>query len=206
MILAMIFCWVVPSFVDLPYVRENVPSFINAAMSWIDYGQVYVPVGSAMFFVLGHYLDRISHKISKRMAIIVVIIGFFSWVLPGMWTIAHPNQQNILTILRYGRYYGSYVAPLITFYTATLFIFFKNVIADIRFSERTERWIRHLGRNSVMIFLLHGIAINIFRPHIPVFWTRSFLLETIVDVTFYFIVCYIVSLVLEHVPIIRRIM
>lgn len=206
LILAMIFCWIVPSFVDLPYVQESVPEFISAAMGWIDYGQVYVPVGSAMLFVMGHYLDRIAYKISKRRATLLVIIGLFAWVLSGLWAIANPDVKNLITILRYGRYYGSYVAPLITFYTAAIFIFFKNVVADIRFSERTERWIRHLGRNSIMIFLLHGIVINVFRPRIPIFWTRSFLLETVVDVTFYFIVCYIASLILEHIPIIRRIM
>ena len=55
-----------------------------------------------------------------------------------------------------------------------------------------------------MIFLLHGIVISCFRPLIPVFWCKSFLVETVADVTFYFVIAFGISLILERIPIINK--
>lgn len=205
LILSVVFCLIIPSFTDLDYVRNAMPSAINSVMNWIDYGQVYIPVGSAALFVLGHYLGRISDKISKRMAVSFLLIGFLAWEATGFYKMAYPEKNTLLSVLSYGRYYGSYVSPLITLYSASVFVFFMVVVKDIHLPKRISALVAHLGRNSVMIFLLHGIIINAIRPYIPVFWVKSFLLETIVDVTFYFMIAYGISLVLEHIPIVKRI-
>ena len=205
LILSVVFCLIVPSFADLEYVRSAMPTAIRYIIYWIDYGQVYIPVGSTALFVLGHYLGRISDKISKRMAVSFLLIGFFAWEGSSFYTMFYPEKNTILSVLRYGRYYGSYVSPLITLYSASVFVFFMVVVKDIHLPKRISALVAHLGRNSVMIFLLHGIVINAIRPYIPVFWVKSFLLETIVDVTFYFMIAYGISLVLEHIPIVKKI-
>lgn len=200
LILSVVFCFIVPTFTDLEYVRNAMPDFITSIMEWLDYGQVYVPVGSAAFFVLGHYLGIISEKISKRKACLFFIAGFMIWELANLKSI------SILSILRYGRYYGSYVAPLLTFYSASVFIFFKVVLGDtMPFTPKVCSWIEHLGRNSILIFLLHGIVIAILRPMIPVFWVKSFTVETVVDVTIYFVLAFALSLILEHIPVVKKI-
>lgn len=207
LLLSVMFCFIVPTFTDLEYVRNVMPHFITSIMEWLDYGQVYLPVGSAALFVLGHYLGAISEKISKREACIFLAIGFITWELSSFWQIANLESTSILSALRYGRYYGSYVAPLLTLYSAAVFVFFKVIFegGTISFTPRTCRWIRHLGRNSILIFLLHGIVISIFRPMIPVFWVKSFTVETVVDVTIYFGMAFVLSLFLEHIPIIKKI-
>lgn len=206
LVLAAIFCFVIPAFVDIDYVRNTMPGFITDIMEWIDYGQVYLPVGSAALFVLGHYLGRISKKVSRMKACMLLLLGFIAWVLLSFWQLANLGEESILSIFGYGRYYGSYVAPLITLYSSGVFLFFKVVLGECNsVSVRMCRWIRHLGKNSIFIFLLHGIVISVIRPYIPVFWTKSFTVETVVDVTFYFGVAFAVSLILEHIPIVKKI-
>lgn len=206
LVLAAIFCFVIPAFVDLDYVRDVMPGFITDIMEWIDYGQVYLPVGSAALFVLGHYLGRISEKISRTKVCMLLLLGFIVWELSSFWQLVNLGEASILSVLRYGRYYGSYVAPLITLYSAGVFLFFKVVLGECNPpSPRIRRWIRHLGKNSIFIFLLHGIVISVFRPYIPVFWAKSFAVETVVDVTFYFGLAFAVSLILEHIPIVKKI-
>lgn len=203
LVLSAIFCFIVPSFVDLDYVRNTAPGLINSVMDWLDYGQVYVPVGSAALFVLGHYLGIISEKVNKRKSIVFLIIGFLLWASSGFWQIMNPDGNSILSVLRYGRYYGSYVSPLLTIYSASVFLCFKTIMGG-EVSGALCELIHHLGRNSVLIFLLHGIVISCFRPLIPVFWCKSFLVETVADVTFYFVIAFGISLILERIPIINK--
>lgn len=125
LLLSVVFCFIVPAFTDLEYVRSVMPHFITDIMEWLDFGQVYLPVGSAALFVLGHYLGVISEKISKKEAGIFLAIGFIVWELSTLWQLADLERTSILSVLRYGRYYGSYVAPLLTLYSASVFVFFK---------------------------------------------------------------------------------
>lgn len=205
LVIGAFFCFVIPSVVDLEYVRRHLSPYIVQLFCWIDNAEVYLPVGSTFLFVLGHYLGIKTQKVSKKSAIIFICIGFFSWVLPCFYIVANPDKHSIFNILRYGRYYGTYVSPLITLYSASVFIFFKVVFGDIVFSDNITKFITHLARNSVLIYLLHRVVINLIRPYIPVFWVPSFIIETIADVTLYFIVAYFISLVLEHLPLIRKI-
>lgn len=204
LILSFIFCFIVPPFSDLDYVKSAVPNWLTAVMNWIDYGQVYIPVGSVSLFVLGHYLGKISDKISKKFAVSFFAISFIAWELSGFNALT--NNNIIVSVLRYGRYYGSYVSPLITMYASSVFLLFKVVISDIHLSDKLENTVRHIGKNSIIIFLLHGIVISVLRPYIPVFWIKSFTIETIVDVTIYFIIALLISLILEHIPVFKKIM
>lgn len=205
LILSCIFCFIVPSFCDLDYVKEVMPDWITYMMNWFDYGQVYIPVGSVSLFVLGHYLGRISEKTSKKTAVSFWVFSYLLWIVSCFYN-SITDSKSILTVLTYGRYYGSYVSPLLTMYAASIFIFFKVVISDIHLSGSLENIVSHIGRNSIVIFLLHGIVINVLRPHIPVFWIKSFTIETIVDVTVYFIIALLISLILEYISVFKKIM
>lgn len=204
LVLSAIFCFVVPTFVDLDYIKDMVPSYVTAVMKWVDFGEVFVPAGALSLFVLGHYLGRIAENITKKQAIIFFLFGFCIWVGSSMWQTANPDIANVISAMRYGRYYGSYVSPFVTLYSASVFVFFKVFFSDLN-KKGEKNYFEHLGRNSVMIFLLHGIIINLVRPHIPVFWCRSFIFETIIDVSLYFIIGYLLSLILEHIPILNKI-
>lgn len=205
LILAMVFCWLIPSIVDLDYVTTAMPNVVVSVASWIDSAQIYIPVGSTMLYVLGHYIGKVSHRISKKSATVLLLISGLLWIAGNINNELYPDTISIFDVMRYGRYYGGYVSPIITFYAASVVIFFKVVIGDIYIGDNWAKIINHLGRNSAMIFLLHGIVIIIFPDIIPIFLVESYLVETIVNVTFYFIVCYILGMVLKIIPLIKRI-
>ena len=114
LVLSVIFCFVVPTFTDLDYIRNAMPKYITKTMEWLDYGQVYLPVGSASLFVLGHYLGEVSKKLSKKGAYVFLFLSFTIWELASLFS----EKSSVISALRYGRYYGSYVAPLITIYSS----------------------------------------------------------------------------------------
>lgn len=210
-ILAVIFCWIVPSFVDssfmdLKYVESHTPNIVLTIMSWLDYGQVTVPAGGAMLFVIGHYLDIYCNKITKKVSILFLMIGFVSWELCSIWKVINLENSKWMPALIDGRHYEGYVAPLLTFYSASVLVFVRKMIDNVELPNRLQKVIRHMGKNSVLIYLLHGAVIHIFRPLITPFWIKPFALETIIEATFYFSICYLVSLILEKVPIIRKVM
>lgn len=205
LILSAIFGLIIPLFVDLDYIKDVVPSYIISIMNWMDYGEVFIPVGAMSLFVLGHYLGRITENTSKLKAVMWLVVSFGIWELVSIWQAANLGSNNIISALRYGRYYGSYVSPFIIVYSSAIFVFFKVVLGQVYFQGRLKKCIEQIGKNTVWIFLLHGIVISIVRPYIPVFWTKSFLVETIVDVSLYFIIAYLISLVLEHIPILNKI-
>lgn len=203
-ILAGIFNFIVP-IIDLDIFTQKLPNAILYILQWFDFSEVYLPVGAVWFFVLGHYIDKKANMISKRKSAILLICGIISELGYTFIYQLMPEKFWWLKILGYGRYYGSYVAPIVTFYSVSIFLFFRVVIKDFTFSDNAGNYINHLGRNCMLIYLLHGICIWIIRPHITAFWCKSFVLETIVETTMYFIICYIISLALEKMPIIKKI-
>ena len=52
LILASIFCFVIPAFTEIDYIRENMPSMIIFIMDFIDSGQVYMPVGGCCYICI----------------------------------------------------------------------------------------------------------------------------------------------------------
>ena len=52
LVLAMIFCWEIPSIVDLDYVQNVMPDCLVTLATWIDNAQIYIPMGSMMLFVV----------------------------------------------------------------------------------------------------------------------------------------------------------
>lgn len=203
--LGIIFCFIVPPFCDLDFVKTFIPGWVSSIFKWIDYQEVYIPVGSVLLFVLGHYLGKNSFHFSKLNAIIFIVVSGTFWISMTIGIGVNPERKNLLNILRYGRYYGSYVSPVITLYSCSVFVFFKVMFENLHLSDKFEKIINHLGRNSVIIYLLHNIVINIIRPKIPVFWCPSFIIETICDVTLYFIIAFVLSLGLERIPLLRKI-
>lgn len=124
LILALFFSLVVPLFVDLDYVVELFPT-ISHVFSLIDSSQVYLPVGSTIYFLVGYLLDRVANRISKRKAIVLLIVAFFLFEALSIIDVYRPEAKSIITVLRYGRYYGSYVSLAIMFYAVSVFLFLE---------------------------------------------------------------------------------
>lgn len=204
LVLSVVFCFIIPAFVDLDYVRNICPNVILKIFDWFQLADVYLPVGSVSLYLLGHYLGKKSENFSRNHVFAFFIVSSLLWIGAGLWQLYNPEKRNLISVLRYGRYYGSYVSPILTLHSASVFLLFKIFFQNLTFSEKISDIIHHLGKNSVIIYMLHEIVISIVRPFLPVFWCPSFIIETIVDVTLYFFISYGCSLVLEHIPFVNK--
>lgn len=57
-ILGSVFCFIIPIFTDVQYVQMLCPDWLIDFVNWIAYGEVFVPVGAAWYFVIAHYLGK----------------------------------------------------------------------------------------------------------------------------------------------------
>lgn len=203
-VLGFVFGMVVPQFCDLDFM-DQMPRLAKEIAKWLDYAEILVPLGAAWYFVLGHYLDRIASEISKRAVVVFFVACNILWYVATV-AFSYDSEKFVgIRFLTYGRYYGSYVAPLLAIYVASYFLFFRVIIKDIKLSKAFSNAICHVGRNCMLIYLLHGVVIEIFRNRLPHNWCGSFGAETIIEVILYFAVAYGISLVLERLPFVKNI-
>jgi len=195
--------FIVPPFVDVVEINSRMPGPLNNIVSFADYSMILIPAGAVYYFVIGHFLLRIIDYISVKLSIAMLVLGttFYN----GLVLFNESENCNSLIVkgLLYGRYYGGYVSIPVMIYAASVFVFFAVCFKNIQLSEKKCNVVSHMGRNSIMIFILHGIIIAILRPIIPDFGI-SFVAETLINSLICFAIAYIFSLVFEHVPGIRR--
>ena len=193
LITGVIFGLIIPCFVDLNYVDSP----IGKLMMNFDKAEVMVPVGAGYLFVLGHWLGKISRYISKRIGVLLFVIIFIMWETAQIVSNLTGNI-NITKVLGYGRYYGSYVSPMIIVYSASVFLFFISAFKNICFSVDLSKMISNIAKRCTYIFMIHGAVISVFRPIIPHFFADTPLISVLLDSTIYFLVSYVGAIVLEE--------
>lgn len=204
LILGAIFCFVIPVFIDVPTAQDYFPNWIRVIAGWIDYSEVFMPVGAAWIFCLGHYLSLKADKINNWLIILSLCVSMFLWLGTGVYVNNNPEQWNWMRIVRYGRYYGSYVSPLLLIYSASIFLFFKNMVGNIQCSSRMCGVINRIGKNSTIVFLVHGIIINIMAGKISHGWTKCYSIENFVEVTLYFCIALVFAEIVRKIPLLRK--
>lgn len=80
------------------------------------------------------------------------IICCAMWLCMNLYLAKNPDVQNIISVLRYGRYYGTYVSPVITLYSISVFCLFKSLFSDVKLPRQLVFFIGKLGRCSTIFF------------------------------------------------------
>lgn len=204
--LGFIFCIVVPDICDIPYLQQLLPSPFLTLAQWLDFGEVFLPVGAIYYFMLGHYVNRISNKL-KTSTIVIGFLFFLSiWIIMSLYLVKYPDAQNLISVLRYGRYYGTYVSPIIMLYSIFCFLFFKNIIGKFSFREKTSNIICHIGKNTTIIFLIHGTLISVIQPYTTSFLLSNYVFTAVIIITLYFSIGLLISFGIEHIPILNKLL
>ena len=162
------------------------------------YLNVYLPVGYPMLFVLGHYLytywfSKIeNHKVMVTAAMILGIIADIFIRANGIKWI----QANVVP----------YVSLCELIITVPIFCFFGTVVSkwNIR-SERLCALIRHMGRNSIAVFVLHWVVINFIGCIGIIPSAGHYIIGRLVEVVAVFVVCYLLSLLWEKIPVLKKV-
>lgn len=198
LILGWLFGIIIPIFVDLDYV-PHIP-LVTKFADTLDKIEVLVAVGTSYYFVLGHWIYNIENRVSKKMVTSLFLAMVIVWQFVNGYSTAvsvkygefRDEMPDILVgILRYGRYYGTYVGPILILYSVSTFLFFRKIFENLNLPTKIKTVISYVGQKCVYIFMIHGAVISLLRPKIPHLFTDVPLLSICIDSTVYFIVSLI---------------
>lgn len=204
-VLGSIFCFIVPMFTDIQYVQMQCPRWLVTFVNWIAYGEVFVPVGAAWYFVVAHYLGKRINKKHVLGSIIMYIICCAMWVGMDWYLIHNPDAQNLISVFRYGKYYGSYVSPIVTLYSISVFCMFKSLFSDVKLPRTLVFVINKLGRCSTIVFLVHGTIISVIPRYLPASFSSYYFVDNIIRITIYYLIGVLVALIVEKTPLFNKI-
>ena len=172
-------------------------------LSWLTkhvfgYLNVYLPVGYPMLFVLGHYIYKYWFlKISNHKGVVTV-----SMIISIMADI-FIRSNNIGWIQASVVPYVSLCELIIA---VPIFCFFGTIISCWEpHSLIIINTIKHMGKNSIAIFVLHWVTINLFGVIGIVPSAGHYFMGRIIEVVAVYIMCYLISLIWERIPILRKV-
>lgn len=149
------------------------------------------------FYVAGYYYKKytFSKKINNLYYSLTIIAFCVTW-LGASYLSLHTQKANMI--------FYDYLTPNVALCSVGIFLFFKNVIGKINFSERAFYIITKLSGLTFGIYLVHvffnmllgklGLTTALFNPlfSTPIFTLLVFILSTIV------------SYIIHKIPIIKR--
>lgn len=197
MLLAFLFAFAFPTFVRLA--NDFAGEYINEGVSVLsrDVGSMNMnPVlGYTGYFVLGYYLNKTAFSAKQRAVIYILgIVGFVSTIVLNAAASAKAHEP--LT-----RYYGEFCVNVLL-ESVAVFTFFKYKKRSI---EKLHPVVYKLSEYSFGAFLVHALVIEQLNDRFGLN-TLSFdpLLSVISIGIIVFLVSFAVSLILNHIPVIKK--
>jgi len=120
--------------------------------------KIYFPVseltGYVGYYIAGYYFAH--YKTNGKIKIGIYILSIFSilFTIVGTSLEAYQRQAAIGTL------YG-YLLPNTMFVAYGVFLLFQQFFEKIKFSEKTERIILKISKNTFGIYLVHVLVINL---------------------------------------------
>lgn len=171
---------------------------LDWASSGLNKAFMFLPLGYTCYFLLGYLINKFEMK--KWLKAAIYILGPVAFVFGTI--ITSEKSQEI----------GSYYVLLnkydsITVFLQTLFIFVatKNIVEKIKFTEKSEKLVSTLSKDTFGIYFLHPVVIttmaNWFRLNSASF-DPLFCVPFIVITTY--IICEIISHILNKIPVVKN--
>ena len=189
LILAFIFTSVIPM-ITLIYPFSKLGGFVKKF-------NIRLFSGFIGFYVAGYYYKKytLSKKVTNLYYIFTVIAFCVTWLGTSYLSIHH-NKANII--------FYDYLTPNVALCSVGIFIFFKNVVSKINFSDRAIKYITKLSSLTFGIYLVHvffnmllgnfNLTTSLFNP----------LFSTPLLTLLVFILSSLTSYIIHKIPILNR--
>lgn len=189
-ILSFIFGSIVEILGLIPYLNIT----LNLVM---DNLEMFFVLGYTGYFVAGYYL--LKYDLAKGIKLLIYILALISILFTIIGTyFMSLNNGKVSEVL------FSYTVPNTVFTTIAIFIFFKDVVSKIRFSEKSIKIILLFSRLSFGMYLIHDF-VNIAFRYLEI---KTINYNPIVSVPIMAIIVFIVSFmliwILNKIPLLRK--
>lgn len=175
---------------DLPW-KEHVQDLMNTVHPELVTGYVG-------YFVLGHYLYE--YGLPKKIERMVCILGPVM-ILAGIWLC---RQESLASGKATQAFYENYTIFACIWSTA-VFLFFKEYVSKIQWSERMEKMICSLGGCTFGIYLIHAFVRDVlYRNGIDSMMMRDTILAIPFVMGLIFLISWGIVFIAEKVPFIKK--
>ena len=187
------------------------------SISFGDLNLIETKYASAFFNVskqaydkpVGVFLPKCIESIAADLAIIhtgnIYMNLDVKYPVERLRNIFNVNQMGLISAINH-TYYDDYMNLPSMAFAIAVFIFFYAVFQDASFGNKIDSLIRHMGKNTMAIYLLHfPLLYGIQEAHISPNVSPVYSLGVLVEVTIIFMILYGVSLIWERIPLLNRI-
>ena len=175
---------------NLPW-KEHVQSLMNTVHPELVTGYIG-------YFVLGHYLYEygLPKKLEKTICILGPVL-----ILAGIWLC---RKESLEAGKATQAFYENYT--LFTFMWSTaVFLFFKEQVSKIKWSEKMEKVICSLGGCTFGIYLIHAFVRDVFyRNGIDSMMMKNTILAIPVVMFLILLVSWLIVYVAGKIPFVRK--
>lgn len=204
LLLSVITTSILPAFTSV-IVSKDLPTLINRFDLRMFTGYVF-------YFVAGHYIC--TYKIDKKITRLIYLTGVLCFLI----TFLAPYLKNAFFINRetvtrfhitfhthnFFNYLTGYTSLNMICITLSIFLFFKEYITKIEFSDLSLKIIKQINKYSFGIYLVHYIFVLVF-PEIGL--TNDMfhpLMSIAVKLVLNFICCFITVHIISKIPYVNR--
>lgn len=189
--LCVILCWIPGMLEVIPVLDELVNHILQEKLF------VFIPMGYVGYFALGYFIythgvSRKQHLLISATGLLGVLYGVVGGVLYGRH-IGEPSQAtyNNLTLN-------------IACYSAMIFVFFKDMVGSIQFTEKAKKSIYKLGSSTLGIYLVHVMFVQAFSDRFMAATNYRYPFASILIAFLIFVCGYIVTNVVRKIPFVGK--
>lgn len=192
--MCIIFTMVLPFFIKGKHgdILQNIMKSMN----------FYFPLGCTVYFITGHivfkyYLNFINKYKFESVFIAITVIAIRLIDRGLMLEFGASNAFLNISVYPYVSF-GTYL------YSIAVFLLFAMLIGKIKLSQKVLTYIHHMGKNTVVVYILH-LPIKHFFEQINLWPSLGRGIVGIpIEVTIIFLLGYLISLIWEKIPIFRK--
>ena len=171
--------------------------FLSGYVKYINkYMELNFFLGYTLYFILGYYLCNV--QMSKKIKRLIYILSIISLLYSLFALIV------LRGIFKYDISVLGYLYVNIVLMSMGVFMFFRDYVSKIKFSEKSKRIITDLSKLTFGIYLIHVLVLKVlsrigFDVNIAPHYISSFLISLVT-----FIISAGVIFVIKKIPIIKK--
>ncbi len=183
----------------LPYTVNYFPfPWKEHVMDILQTVQPEMVTGYIGYFVLGHYLSH--YEISKKLEYLVYVLGVIM-ILAAIGLCYISSQKAGKPIQSF---YENYTLAGFL-WGSSFFLFFKNHLSKIKWSEQQEKTICYLGSCTFGIYLIHALIRNILhKVGIDSMMIGNTVIAIPIVIALIFVISLIAVMIIKKIPLIGK--